>query len=51
MEYTNKRKTEISRQTKSNKNVATKNRVVDTKEEGARKAEGNMTKGYQFYGG
>ena len=51
MEYTKKQKTEISGQTKSNKNVATKNRVVVTKGEGARRAEGNMAKGYQFYGG
>lgn len=51
MEYTNKQKTEISGQTKSNKNVATKNRAVVIKGEGARRAEGNMAKGYQFYGG
>lgn len=48
MEYTNKQKTEIGGQTKSNKSVATSNRVVVTNGEGARKADGNMAKGYQL---
>lgn len=48
MEYTNRQKMEISGQTKSNKHVAAKNRVVVTKGEGARKADGNMARGYKL---
>lgn len=39
MEYTNKQKMEVSGQTKSNKHLPTKNRVVVTKGEGSRKAD------------
>ena len=51
MEYIkNKQKTQINGQTKPNKNVATKNRVVVTKGEGARREESDMGKGDQVYG-